>query len=186
MSESISDKALKSCVMYVLNLLMGEKDDVLSEIRNEILGLSEDSCSEKKQRELQNKIEKMEDKKVRLIDLRLSGEITSYELEKQKEHIDTELENLQNQLEDLQSCYEDSASKIERIQSLFAEVERLLTFQADDTDEILGSIIDTIKVLGENTIEVYLKDIPMGFKITYHSTGKLSSYRTEIKSCEII
>lgn len=186
MSESVSDKSLKSCVLYILNLLVDEKDELLSEIKDELLGLSEDSTNEKKQKGLKSKIEKLEEKKIKLIDLRLSGEITSDELQRQKEYINAEIETLRKQFDAMQFCYEDGASQVERIQALFAEVESLLSFQSENMDEILSTVVDRIKILGGNTIEVYLKDLPMGFRVTYHSTGKLSSYRTEIKSCEMI
>ena len=182
MSEWASDKSLKTCVLYALNLLIDDKDAILKEIRREILGIQ--NKTENKSDDIENKIEILENKKVKLIDLRLAGEITSDELKIQKEHIDNEIDELKDRLNNNNN--RSGVLQLNRIQAIFSEIDKILSFDYQDVDSVLGTILEKIIVYEGHKLEIYLKDIPFVFEIVYKSTGRLETYRTEILSCEII
>lgn len=184
MSEWASDKSLKTCVLYVLNLLIDDKDAILKEIKREILGIQGKTSTQNKQEDVQSKIDVLENKKVKLIDLRLSGEITSEELKVQKEYIDSQIDELKDRLNNNNN--KANVLQLNRIQAIFSEIEKILSFDYQDVDLVLGTILEKIIVYQGHKLEIYLKDIPFVFEIVYKSTGRLNTYRTEVLNCKII
>lgn len=185
MSEWASDKSLKACVLHVLSLLVQDKESILREIHNEIKRMTQKPDSSDTLGEVEARIDDLESKKVKLIDLRLADEITSEELKMQKDSIDEEISTLKERLSDLKDRAEKGASQNKRIQTILAEAENLLRFEKEEAETMLGTVLEKIIVYEGHTVEVYLKDIPLVFRLKYVSTGKLDSYRTQIISCDV-
>lgn len=64
--------------------------------------------------------------------------------------------------------------------------DRILKFEDENLDSLLGAVMQSITVYEGHTVVVRLKDIPFNFKVVYKSTGKLDTYRTEILSLEVV
>ena len=186
MTESASDKSLKTCCLYALNLMVEDKDRLIKEIRDEIASLYGGDNTDKKRNAIKSKIEKLENKKYKLIDLRLADEITAQELKEQKERIDNEIFDLKGQLVSLEEESMVLGEQAAKLNEIFAEIERIASFEDTEIDGVLSSVVEKIIVYPGRTVEVRLKALPMGFKMVYKSTGKLDTYRTTILSCEIV
>ena len=64
-------------------------------------------------------------------------------------------------------------------------LDEIMTF--DETNESLyREILDKMVIYYDNTVEVWLKCIPVGMKLTIHSYGKNKNYTTDILTMEII
>lgn len=186
MSEWASDKSLKNCCMYVLRLLLEDKHTLIKELQGEILSLDRRESNENRQKAILVKIEKIETKKNRLIDIRLNDEITSEEFKMQKERLDSEIDALKKELMSLQEESMGVGQQEEKIKQIFSEIERIVSLEDEEIDEVLSMVVSKIVVNPDHIVDIYLKDIPVGFKVGYKSTGKLETYRTEILSCELI
>ena len=75
MSEWASDRSMKNIVLHILNVLVDNKEELKQEIIKDIAELSVEEKT-KSADDIQSKIDKLEQRKLKLIDIRLADEIT--------------------------------------------------------------------------------------------------------------
>lgn len=185
MSEWASDRSLKNIVLHILNVLVDNKEELKQEIIKDIADLSIEDKT-KSIDKLQSKIDKLEQNKLKLIDIRLADEIKQADfLIKQKE-IEDNISKIYAELDKLKELENIKERQQDRMYSIIAEIDRVLTLKAEDLDHLLGTVTQTITVYENHTVVVRLKDIPFNFRVVYKSTGKLDTYRTEILSLEVV
>lgn len=185
MSEWASDRSLKNIVLYILNLIVDNKEKLKQEI---IKSISEISVEEKMITidEIQSKIDRLEQKKLKLIDVLISEEITKKDFKLKKEQIEAEISDLYAELDRVKELSNIKQKQQDRMNQIIAEVDRVLNLKDEDLDQLLGTVTQSITVYEEHIVVVRLKDIPFNFKVAYKSTGKLDTYRTEILSLEVV
>ncbi|MBQ6936911.1 MAG: recombinase zinc beta ribbon domain-containing protein, partial [Clostridia bacterium] len=185
MSEWASDRSLKNIVLHILNVLVDNKEELKQEIIKDIADLSIEDKT-KSIDKLQSKIDKLEQNKLKLIDMRLADEIKQADfLIKQKE-IEDEISKIYAELDKLKELENIKQKQQDRMDSIIAEIDRVLTLKDEDLDYLLGTVTQSITVYEGHTVVVRLKDIPFNFRVAYKSTGKLDTYRTEILSLEVV
>ena len=185
MSEWASDRSLKNIVLHILNVLVDNKEELKQEIIKDIADLSIEDKS-KSIDKLQSKIDKLEQNKLKLIDIRLADEIKQADfLIKQKE-IEDSISKVYAELDELKELENIKEKQQDRMNSIITEIDRVLTLKSEDLDHLLGTVTQSITVYENHTVIVRLKDIPFNFKVAYKSTGKLDTYRTKILSLEVI
>lgn len=185
MSEWASDKSLKNIVLYILGILVDNKDELKKEILREVNGL-EIKKKVISTTDLEKKIQKCEDKKLKLIDIRLSEEITQDEFKLQKQRLDNEIDDLQKQVDDLKEENNKKQNQVTKLFEIASEIDKILKLEDENLDLLLGVMTESITVFPGHTVEVRIKDIPFRFRVSYKSTGKLDTYRTEILSFEVV
>ncbi len=185
MSEWASDRSLKNIVLYILNLLVDNREKLRQEI---IKNISEISVEEKTMTtdEIQFKIDRLEQKKLKLIDVLISEEITKKDFKLKKEQIEAEISDLYAELDRVKELSNIKQKQQDRMNQIIAEVDRVLNLKDEDLDQLLGPVTQSITVYEGHIVVVRLKDIPFNFKVAYKSTGKLDTYRTEIISLEVV
>jgi len=185
MSEWASDKSLKNIVLYILGVLVDNKEELKKEILKEIASLD---VKEKiiSTADLEKKISKCEDKKLKLIDIRLSDEITQDEFKIQKEKLDIEIIDLQKQLSDIKEENLKKQNQATKLFEIAKEIDNILALDNENLDELLGTMTNEITVFPNHTVEVRIKDLPFRFRVEYKSTGKMDTYRTEILNFEVV
>lgn len=184
MSEWASDRSLKNIVLHILNVLVDNKEELKQEIIKDIADLSIEDKS-KSIDKLQSKIDKLEQNKLKLIDIRLADEIKQADfLIKQKE-IEDNISKIYAELDELKEMENIKERQQDRMNSIIAEIDRVLTLKAEDLDHLLGTVTQSITVYEGHTVVVRLKDIPFNFRVAYKSTGKLDTYRTEILELKV-
>lgn len=185
MSEWASDRSLKNIVLYILNLLVDNREKLRQEI---IKSISEISVEEKTLTtdEIQCKIDRLEQKKLKLIDVLISEEITKKDFKLKKEQIEAEILDLYAELDRVKELSNIKQKQQDRMNQIIAEVDRVLSLKDEDLDQLLGTVTQSITVYEGHIVVVRLKDIPFNFKVAYKSTGKLDTYRTEILSLEVV
>lgn len=185
MSERASDRSLRTIVLYLLNALMEDKKSLQNEIISEISSIGSSKTSENAVHSIKRKIDKIEAKKLKLVDIRLAEEITAEEFKVQKDYLDTELNTLKERLSMIEEENKSLEYQTQKIKTVFSEIEKILSFNDNEIDGVLGSVLEKITVYEGRKIEVKFKDMPMTFRVHYKSTGKLDTYRTEILSVEV-
>ena len=185
MSEWASDRSLKNIVLHILNVLVDNKEELKQEIIKDIAELSIEERT-KSADKIQGKIDKLEQSKLKLIDIRIADEITQADfLIKQKEIVD-DISKLYEELDKVQELENIKQRQQDRMNSIIAEIDRVLTLEGEDFEKLLREVTQTITVYEGHTVVVRLKDIPLNFRVVYKSTGKLDTYRTEILSLEVL
>ncbi len=178
-----SDKSLKYVVAYLLNLLVQDKQVIKNEILAEICSEISTGGYSSMATTLKKKIEAAQSKKIRLLDLRLSNEISPEEFRMQRRHLDDEMLALQRHMDRLAQEYPTTET---RLQPIAEVVERILAFNESIGDAVACQVIKRIVVFPGHIIEVSFWELPMTFRVSYRSTGKLDAYKTEILHCEIV
>ena len=185
MSEWASDRSMKNIVLYILNMLVENRDELKAEIIKEISQLNFEEKT-KSVDDIQEKIDRLEQKKLRLIDALISDKISDKDFKLKKEEIEAEISDLQVKLEEIRELAATKQRQQDRMDSIIKEIDRVLQLDSEDLDELLGTVTQSITVYEGHTVVVRLKDVPFNFKVEYKSTGKLDTYRTEILSLEVV
>ena len=185
MSEWASDRSLKNIVLHILNILVDNKDELRKEIIKDISELSIEEKT-KSADDIQSNIDKLEQRKLKLIDIRLADEITQADFKIKQKEIEDAISKLNDELDKLKELENIKQKQQDRMDSIIAEINRVLTLKDEDLDHLLGTVTQSITVYEGHTVVVRLKDIPFNFKVVYKSTGKLDTYRTEILSLEVV
>lgn len=185
MAEWASDRSLKNIVLHILSILVDNKEFLKKEIIKSIeeLGIEGRIVSTA---ELENKIQKCECKKQRLIDIRLADEISKQDFLEKKLQLEQETKDLYANLTVIKEANENKQNQKNKMLEIISEVDRMLRLENEDLDNLLGTVTQSIIVSEGHIVEVRLKDVPFNFKVTYKSTGKLDKYRTEILNLEVV
>lgn len=185
MSEWASDRSLKNIVLYILNTLISDKDAIKQEIVQDLSGMSwvEKELSVEV---IEQKLNHLNKKSSKLLDLRLEEEISKDEFKEKKAIIDAEIAELTSSLNAIKDADKDMQMKVDKMAKMIEHVDELLALDSENVDSILGAVTETITVFENHTVEVKLKDIPLRFRVEYKSTGRLSTYRTEILNLEVV
>jgi len=185
MSEWASDRSMKNIVLYILNILVENRDELKAEIVKEISQLNLEE-KVKSTDDIQDKIDRLEQKKLKLIDIRTEGEISKEDFMKKITQFETEISELKVQLEEIKELATTKQRQQDRMDGIIKEIDRVLQLDSEDLDELLGTVTQSITVYEGHTVVVRLKDVPFNFKVVYKSTGKLDTYRTEILDFKIV
>ena len=185
MSEWASDRSMKNIVLYILNILVENRDELKAEIVKEISQLNLEE-KVKSTDDIQDKIDRLEQKKLNLIDIRTEGEISKEDFMKKKTQFETEISDLKAELEEIKELAITKQRQQDKMDSIIKEIDRVLQLDSEDLDGLLGTVTQSITVYDGHTVVVRLKDIPFNFKVVYKSTGRLDTYRTEILSFEVV
>ena len=185
MSEWASDRSLKNIVLHILSVLVDNKDELKQEIIKDIAELSVEEKT-KSADDIHGKIDKLEQRKLKLIDIRLADEITQSDFKIKQKEIDDGITKLYEELDKLKELENTKQKQQDRMNNIIAEIDRVLTLKGEDFEKLLREVTQSITVYEGHTVVVRLKDIPFNFKVAYKSTGRLDTYRTEILSLEVV
>lgn len=158
-NETLNVIALKACVKRIFTDIPIDKTAVINAV---IKGLSRTDKPDIPA--LRRKIETLNAKKRRTVDLMLDGLITQQELIEQKSYYDSIIEKLSQEISSDRSVFE--TDKIRK------NAERFLDFTSDP---IWLLVIRADYIHG--TLTVYLKGIEKGFTTCFTATGRGDSYR---------
>lgn len=185
MSEWASDRSLKNIVLYILNTLVSDTKGIKEEIIQELSGMSwvEKEVSVE---DIKQKLNHLNKKSSKLLDLRLEEEISKEEFKEKKAKIDAEIAELTSNLTAIKDADKDMQMKVDKMAKMIDYVDELLSLNGENVDGILAAVTETITVFENHTVVVKLKDIPLRFRVEYKSTGRLSTYRTEILNLEVV
>ena len=134
---------------------------------------------------IERKIEEIEGKKKKCVDLVLEGMLDTKELAEQKNWYDGQKEKLEKRLlkakkekaaeEERKSCFENYKESVDRI----------LNFHGAE-DALFRELVDKIVVYQGQMVCVWIKCVPFGIKMRIHSSGKRDNYNTEILEAAIV
>jgi DNA invertase Pin-like site-specific DNA recombinase len=191
-NSSINERALLTCMHYCICQLQTNQKELKKEILQEIRKVKGISDKKPDAKRIAEKMENLNDKKRKAIDLMLDGLITKAELKEQTKWYDEQIADLTRQLTELtelspdtQKKESDKSKQIDKFEQYITALDEIMTF--DETNESLyREILDKMVIYHDNTVEVWLKCIPFGMKLTIHSHGKTEDYTTDILNMEII
>lgn len=182
---SINERALLTCVHYCICQLQTNEKELKKEILQELKSIKGVMDKKFDVKSTTEKMKNLNDKKRKVIDLMLEGWITKADLQEQTKWYDEQLAKLSQLLSNSRNKDKEQAKQIDVSLEYSEALDEIMTL--DETNESLyREILDKIIIYHDNTVEVWLKCVPFGMKLTIHSYGKMKDYTTEILAMEII
>lgn len=182
---SINERALLTCVHYCICQLQTNQKELKKEIVQEIKAIKGVTDKKFDAKRITEKMKILNAKKRKVIDLMLDGWITKADLQEQTKWYDEQLAELSQLLSNSRNKDKEQAKQLDVSLEYSEALDEIMTF--DETNESLyREILDKIIIYHDNTVEVWLKCVPFGMKLTIHSYGKMEDYTTDILAMEII
>lgn len=178
-NNSINDKALQACMSYCISLIQSEKDSLREEILSEIAFVQKNTVKKTDTKRIKKKIEQLESKKRKAIDLILDELISKEDLKAQTDWYNAEIEKLNIQLsESLHEAKEESRQK-NKLEKYIAALDDIMS--ADSNNELLyKEVLDHIDIHKDNILTIWLKCIPFGIQLKIKTSGRQSCFKTDI------
>ena len=178
-NNSINDKALQACMSYCISLIQSEKDSLREEILSEIALVQKNTVKKTDTKRIKKKIEQLEIKKRKAIDLMLDELISKEDLQAQTDWYNTEIKKLNLQLSDsLHEAKEESRQK-NKLEKYIAALDNIMS--ADSNNELLyKEVLDHIDIHKDNILTIWLKCIPFGIQLKIKTSGRQSCFKTDI------
>jgi DNA invertase Pin-like site-specific DNA recombinase len=184
-NSSINERALLTCMHYCICQLQTNQKELKKEILQEIRKVKGISDKKPDAKRITEKMENLNDKKRKAIDLMLDGLITKADLQEQTKWYDEQLAELAAKLSDSQKKDGAKAKQINVYEQYIAALDEIMTFD-ESNESLYREILDKMVIYHDNTVEIWLKCVPFGIKLTLHSHGKNEDYTTDILNMEII
>ena len=178
-NSSINERSLYTCMNYCISLLQQDGDSLKNEILQEIKQLQKDPLPQVDSSKVTKKINMIENKKRKAIDLMLDGLITKEELKSQTNWYNEELEALNNQLSNVKDFQKQLRSQTDQMQQYIEALDDIMNLNSDN-EMVYKEILDHIDVRKNNIIDIWLKEIPFGIQLHFKATGKGKFFKTDI------
>lgn len=183
-NSAVNERVLLFCVGYVMKQIKENKDAFIGEMFAEIKSIQE-TKTDIDTAPIYAKIENLNDKKRRAIDLVLDGTITREDLKQQTTYYDSEIKNLSQKIADAENINIIHQQQVDGIQRYISEINKVMNF--DSENELLyREVLDRIVVYSGNVVVVYLNCIPFGVKLHYRSSGRREKYSVVIDEMEVL
>lgn len=184
-NSSINDRSLKTCMNYCIVLVQGERDSLKKEILAEISQLQKATIKKSDSKRIQKKIDSLEVKKRKAIDLMLDGLITKEDLQKQTAWYNEELEKLNIQLTDALQKDKSGSRQVNDMEQYIKALDEIMEMDGN-SEEVYKEVLDHMEIHKGNIVDVWLKSIPIGIRLKIKATGKREYFKTEILETQFI
>ncbi|MDD4565378.1 MAG: recombinase family protein [Eubacteriales bacterium] len=171
----INDKALQSCVQYIIQL-MDIQDDLVQELHEEIRRTQEENISHDTKK-YEAELVGLMSKKERIIDLLLEGTISKEEMGSMKRKYDTEILYIQNKIKSAKEKKRNIIELNKNLTGLYGKIKHILS-QKNPTPELYSQIIEKIIMYPTQDLDIYIKYIPDAISIHYETKGRGKNYET--------
>lgn len=182
---SINEKALLTCMRYCICKLQTNQKELKREIMQEIMEIK--GITEKKpdMKRIQEKMDAIAAKKRKAIDLMLDGLITKDDLQKQTKWYDGQLAELTEALYEAEKQDKENAAELHEYENYLSALAEIMSFD-ESNESLYREILDKMVIYHDKTVEVWLKCVPFGMKLSIRFSGKNDDYHTDILSMEIV
>ncbi len=182
---SINEKALLTCMHYCICMLQTNQKELKREIMQEIKEIKGKHKKKPDTKRIQEKMDTLAAKKRKAIDLMLDGLITKSDLQEQRKWYDEQLAELSESLNAAGKQDKANSAELREYESYLSALDEIMSFD-ESNESLYREILDKMVIYHDKTVEVWLKSVPFGMKLTIRSNGKNDNYHTEILSMEII
>ncbi len=184
-SESVNDKVLKAAISYLFNFIVVNKENLKSEILQEIKLVRNISPDNKRKTKLEKEKDKLLIEKTNLIRLLANEKMKEADYDRAMAECENDLTNIQNQLNNIYDIELIKDKQGKEIEIYLQEIDRILQFKDIESSEtIYTEITSRIVVYPDHILYIYLKCLPNPIKFQYETKGKLEQYKIFFKIVE--
>lgn len=178
-NSSVNDRSLQTCMNYCISLIQRDRESLKSEILNEISALKKARGRSFDIGKIRKKIDLLEEKKRRSIDLMLDGLLSEKDLIDQTAWYNQQLEILSLQMKEFLSLDQTILQKEDDMGKYVQALENIME-KGDSSEEVYKEILDHMEIHQNHTLDIWLTGIPMGIRLKIKTSGKGDSFKTEI------
>jgi len=176
-SKLIGDRALVECVRYALGQLNILDDDFFDGLYNDIESSYEENEIESV-KPLQDKLNRITDKKNTIIDWCLDGKIDEEEMRQLNEKYHKEIAGLKSRIAEINERNKFIENARDNI-SLTLDAIKIIISQVEHTPELYAEVIDKVLLYQNNDIDIYFKHIPEPVRLEYATFSRGIHYKVE-------
>jgi len=176
---NVNYKTLVYCMEYVINFIAKNSDNIFSDVMDTIrqaqtIYQSIDTAS------LKRKIESLQEKKDKVIDLYANGILGMDEIKSMVEKYSAEINAAEKQLSDCNTSLYTLQEQTDAIKSTLESFSML-----EHSEDTFKRLLERLTVYNDR-IEIKFNDIPFSVEIRYETKGVKTWYETTITSCKIV
>ena len=183
----ITEKVINTCMKYVLEHIQNKRDSISEQLLADIKFIQE-TATVTDTKPLQERIEKISEKKRNSVDLMLEGIISKDDLKVQVNRYDAEIAELSEQIANNSDISRYHQKQLEAIRGYIAQINQTENMDTDSF-EVYNSMLKKIVVYDNSMIDFYLSCIPFGFHLTYRNERIPHTHNiwgVTVEKCEII
>lgn len=189
-NQQYNEQALLVALHYCVKQIQINREQIKKEVIHEIQMLRHNNKSEMAKESLEKEIEKYKDKKRKVLDLMISGDITKSDALEQNAWYDEEIERINlrmeiyNKDEAIKKNQEESMENY--LVALDEIMEHTITEEAEEHEQFYREILEKMVLFPKGKIHVYLKCVPFAIELKIKSSGKREKYTTEILEMNVL
>lgn len=184
-SLQVNHVTLLYCMKFCISHVQTNKEALKREILQEIQGLYGVTGRIRDTERIEREMEKINHKKKRAIDLVLEGVISRKELKEQNSWYEEELSSLEQQLQEAQNEAKIRDKPMNHGEQYVTVLDEIMDFQV--TNEVLyGEILEKMVIYRDHKLDIWLKCLPVGFRLRIQTSGRGENFKVEILEMEMI
>lgn len=168
----IDERMLVACVKYVLTKLSVDSEDILDTLKKAVSKLDVDYAGKFS---VEDEIDKIEQKRKKLLNLLLDETITKQDYQNMIEGLNSDLQEVYKKREKYKAEI-DRRNNLESQMKSVVEKAREYLEQEEPTPYLYAKLVEKIVVHNANHVDVYIYDIEKPFSIKCSKTGRGSKY----------
>lgn len=192
-NQSYNERSLLTAVQYCIQHIQTNFEELKKEIIDEIRAIQYRGEKEVDISDIEKKIEALSEKKRKVLDLMLSGMITSQEAREQNDWYNSKIETLEKQLLSYKEEVLIRQRQAEGMEEYLAALDEIMNFtnftiagENQHSEQLCREVVDRIVLYPKGKMHVYLKCLPFAIQLKIQTSGKREDYRTEITQMTVL
>jgi DNA invertase Pin-like site-specific DNA recombinase len=179
-AKRVNEKVLTLALHDILTVFLRRaKDGLVDEILGSVKKLQSGKSNEKQLQKLQSDLDRLNERKSRLLDVLLDGVITKDEYEKKHKELCEKTDEIQDKIKEYKSD-DKVKSETAALYEFKRSVEEMAALKDEEINEQLyARVTEKIIVHPENVLEFRLRFYPAPIFLQYRTTGKGENFDAE-------
>lgn len=183
--KSIADKTLKALTVYAVRKVIDDRDNIKSILMDLIKEVINETPKAYDKKKIQREIESLQKKKIRIIDLAAEGLISATDMKTQNDVYTQKIDELSKRLIEAENLNISQSRQTKQLKTYMEQVDALIGFD-EDNEGALHNTLDHAVVYKDNTIDIFLNNVPFGVRLRYKTSGKMDYFKVDVLSSELI
>lgn len=184
-NTSINEKSLQVCMRECIDIFVPDRTSIKNEMIFELRFLMNQNPPEIDMTKTRRKIQTLEEKRKRMIDLTLEGVISENDLKNQTRWYQEEIQRLNDKIQEAEKIIEHR-EKMEHDMQAYLQILDEIMEKESDVEMVFHEILDEIHVHPGNILDIRLKDISFGIRFKIKAMGRNEDYKTVILEKKLI
>jgi DNA invertase Pin-like site-specific DNA recombinase len=178
-SNLINDIALLECVRFAMREVDCNKTAIMNELKERIEKVQITAPSDAKRAKA--KIDGLQKKIRRVIDLYVEESISKEEMRRQKQYYGNELAYWNSEIERVKRQQAETGNRRAGLTDTSAIMDKIdaVMKQKSPTPALYGNILEKVVLFNNRCVDVYFKHIDLPIRLRYRKFGRGASYRVE-------